>query len=310
MTARPPQQPGQGPFGRLLPARRGLLLGAAGLALAGCGRRGEQKGDDQGGQQVDGPPRGSLEWAVAGEWRAQDRVRDEWRHPMETLRFFELQPRMTVAEFWPTTGWWTEILAPYLKEGGGRYVAVGFQTGAGADPAQAAVNRAFEDRFAADPRLYGEIAFSQFGATSGPVAEPGSLDLVLFMRTLHLWMAAGIAEKAFADAFAAMRPGGVLGIEQHRLPPEADQDPVAASGYVQEAFVRQLAAEAGFAFVAASEVNANPEDDADHPFGVETLPPRLLTAPMGEPPNPDFDTAPFAAIGESDRMTLKFRKPE
>lgn len=291
------------------PARRALLTGAAALAfgaVAGCGRREEKAEPEAPG----GPPRGSLEWAVSGAWRAQDRVRDEYRHPMETLRFFGLQPRMTVADFWPGTGWYTEIVAPYLREGGGTYVAVGFQSGAGADPAQAALNAAYQARFGADRRLYGEIVFSEFGATSGPIAAAGSVDMVLFMRALHSWMAAGIAEKAFADAFAALRPGGVLGIEQHRLGPEQDQDPVAASGYVQEAFVRQLAAEAGFVFVAASEVNANPEDDKDHPFGVETLPPRLLTAPAGEPPNPDFDTTPFATIGESDRMTLKFRKPE
>jgi predicted methyltransferase len=292
------------------PARRALLTGAAALALAGlagCGRREEKAAEPD---APDGPPRGTLEWAVAGAWRAQDRIRDEHRHPMETLRFFGLQPRMTVADFWPGTGWYTEIVAPYLKEGGGKYVAVGFQSGAGADPAQVAVNGAYQQRFGADRRLYGEIVFSEFGPTSGPVAEAGSVDMVLFMRTLHSWMAAGIAEKAFADAFAALRPGGILGVEQHRLGPEEDQDPVAASGYVQEAFVRQLAAEAGFVFVAASEVNANPEDDKDHPFGVETLPPRLLTAPVGEPPDPDFDSEPFAAIGESDRMTLKFRKPE
>lgn len=289
--------------------RRALLSGAAAVALAGlagCSRR-EEKAEPE---APDGPPRGSLEWAVSGAWRAQDRARDEWRHPMETLRFFGLQPRMTVADFWPGSGWYSEILAPYLKEGGGRYVAVGFQSGAGADPAQAALNAAYQTRFGSDRRLYGEVVFSEFGATSGPIAEPGTVDMVLFMRTLHAWMAAGIAEKAFADAFAAMRPGAILGVEQHRLGPEQDQDPVAASGYVQEAFVRQLAAEAGFVFVSASEINANPEDDKDHPFGVDTLAPMRLTAPVGEPPDPDFDRAPFDAIGESDRMTLKFRKPE
>ena len=115
---------------------------------------------------------------------------------------------------------------------------------------------------------------------------------------------------AFADAYAALKPGGVLGVEQHRLGPEEDQDPVAANGYVQEAFVRQLAAEAGFVFVAASEVNANDKDTKDHPFGVDTLPPMRLTAPQGQPADPTFDRSKFEAIGESDRMTLKFRKPE
>ena len=277
------------------------------MALAGCGR--EEK-TAEGPPQPEGPPKGSLEWAVAGPWRAQDRIRDPARHPMETLRFFGLQPRMTVVEFWPGSGWWTEILAPYLAEGDGRYVAAGFQTGPGADPSQVALMSAFQTRFTRDRKLYGEIEMSAFGPTSGPVTAPGTADMVLFMRNLHAWMAAGVAEKAFADAYAALRPGGVLGVEQHRLGPDGDQDPAAANGYVQEAFVKQLAAEAGFAFVAASEINANERDTKDHPFGVETLPPMALTAPRGSPPDPAFDRSKYDAIGESDRMTLRFRKPE
>ena len=288
-------------------SRRNVLSGGAALlALAGCNR--EKTAEPP--PQPDGPPKGSLEWAVAGPWRAQDQVRDVWRHPMETLRFFGLQPRMSVVEFWPGSGWWTEILAPYLAEGGGSYIAAGFQTGPGADPAQKALTDAFQKRFTNDRRLYGEIVLSEFGPTSGPVAPAGTVDLALFMRNIHAWMAAGIAEKAFADAYAALRPGGVLGVEQHRLGPDKDQDPTAADGYVQEAFVRQLAVEAGFAFVAASEINANEKDTKDHPFGVETLPPMGLTAPRGSPPDPTFDRSKYDEIGESDRMTLRFRKPE
>ena len=301
--------------GSLFASRRSWLAGTAALGLvmvSGCGR-----GDDKAAAPEaeipapQGPPEGSLEWAVAGPWRSvSDRARDADRHPMETLRFFGLQPAMTVVDFWPGSGWYTEILAPYLAEGRGTYVAAGFQTGPLTDPAQSALMAAFEQRFTADQDLYGEIVLSAFGPTSGPVAEAGTADMVLFMRFIHAWMAAGIAEKAFADAFAALRPGGILGIEQHRLAPDKDQDPAAASGYVQEAFVKQLAAEAGFVFVAASEINANPDDDTDHPFGVETLAPRRLTAPAGEPADPEFDRTEYDAIGESDRMTLKFRKPE
>ena len=284
-----------------------MLSGAVSLlALAGCSR--EKTAEPP--PRPDGPPKGSLEWAVSGPWRAQDRSRDVWRHPMETLRFFGLQPRMTVVEFWPGSGWWTDILAPYLAEGGGHYIAAGFQTGPGADPAQSQLTAAFQNRFTNDRRLYGEIELSEFGPTSGPVAPVGTVDMVLFMRNIHAWMAAGIAEKAFADAYAALRPGGVLGIEQHRLGPDKDQDPTAADGYVQEAFVKQLAAEAGFAYVAASEINANEKDTKDHPFGVETLPPMGLTAPRGSPPDPTFDRSKYDDIGESDRMTLRFRKPE
>lgn len=289
-----------------------MLGGAAGLALAGlvgCGREEARKVDAPPAPQ--GPPEGSLEWAIAGSWRSpQDKARDAARHPMETLRFFGLQPRMTVVEFWPGSGWYTEILAPYLAHGAGTFIGALFPEGPTADPAQAALNAAFRTRFSSDRRLFGEPQFSIFGAGSGPVAPPGTADMALFLRTLHGWMAAGIAEKAFADAYAALKPGGVLGVEQHRLGPEEDQDPVAANGYVQEAFVRQLAAEAGFVFVAASEVNANEKDTKDHPFGVDTLPPMRLTAPRGQPADPEFDRSKYDEIGESDRMTLKFRKPQ
>jgi predicted methyltransferase len=295
---------------RLLLSRRGLLSGAAAVTLTGLASCGRKEKTAEPPPAPDGPPQGSLEWAVAGPWRAQDKVRDAARHPMETLRFFGLQPRMTVVEFWPGSGWWTEILAPYLAEGAGKYVAAGFQTGAGADPSQVALMAAFQQRFTNDRRLYGEIELAAFGPTSGPVTLAGTADMALFMRNINAWMAAGVAEKAFADAYAALRPGGVLGIEQHRLGPEEDQDPAAANGYVQEAFVKQLAAEAGFAFVAASEINANERDTKDHPFGVETLPPMGLTAPRGSPPNPNFARSKYDAIGESDRMTLRFRKPE
>lgn len=299
--------------GRLVTSRRSWLAGTAALglvAVAGCGRE-EPSARDAVPETPSGPPEGSLEWAIAGPWRsASDRARDADRHPMETLRFFGLQPTMTVVDFWPGSGWYTEILAPYLAEGEGKYIAAGFQTGPLTDPAQSQLMAAFEQRFMTDKRLYGEIVLSAFGPTSGPVAEAGTADMVLFMRYIHAWMAAGIAEKAFADAFAALKPAGILGVEQHRLGPEQDQDPAAASGYVQEAFVKQLAAEAGFAFVAASEINANPDDDTDHPFGVETLAPLRLTAPRGEPADPEFDRTEYDAIGESDRMTLKFRKPE
>jgi len=292
--------------------RRAVLAGACMAAFAGlaaCGKKEDKAAPAPAAPS--GPPEGSLEWAVAGSWRsAADKARDAWRHPAETLRFFGLQPKMTVVDFWPGSGWYTEILAPYLNKGGGTLYLAGFAEGPAADPAQLAINQALKARLEADKKLYGTVQFSAFGAGSGPVAPAGTADLVLFQRFLHAWMAAGIAEKAFSDAYAALRPGGVLGVEQHRLQPDEDQDPAAANGYVQEAFVKQLAAEAGFAFVEASEINANPADTKDHPFGVETLAPRRLTAPMGEPANPEFDRTKYDAIGESDRMTLKFRKPE
>ena len=295
-------------------SRRRLLGGAAaagGLALvSACGRNRPQADPETGDDSVPAAPEGSLEWAVAGPWRAQDRARDEWRHPVETLTFFGIRPDMRVVEMWPGVGWYTEILAPYLARGGGKLFAAGFEIGPDTDAALRQVMSRFEARFTGDRRLYGDVAITAFGPASGPLAPTASIDLVLFLRSLHAWMAAGIAEKAFADAFAALKPGGVLGVEQHRGASGGDQDPAAASGYVQEAFVKQLAAEAGFIFVAASEINANPDDTKDHPFGVDTLPPNNLTAPPGQPPDPEFDRGRYDAIGESDRMTLKFRKPE
>ena len=300
----------QARIGRTGPSRRAMLAGVGLVLISGvaaCGRKEEKTADPE---APAGPPEGSLEWAIQGPWRAADRPRDIYRHPLETLRFFGLQPALHVVEFWPGSGWYTEILAPYLAKGDGEYYGAGFATGPGTDPAQAALVANFERRFGSDRRLYGDVKFSAFGSGTGPVAPAGTADMALFMRNIHAWMAAGIAEKAFADAYAALKPGGVLGVEQHRLAPDEDQDPAASNGYVQEAFVKQLAAEAGFIFVAASEINANPEDTKDHPFGVETLPPRLLTAAQGEAPDPAFDSAKYRAIGESDRMTLKFRKPE
>ncbi len=302
----------QNPSTVTAPSRRTMLMMAtATLVLpAACNRKPEPKPEAKAPEVPAGPPEGTLEWAIEGPWRLADRGRDAARHPMETLRFFDLQPRMTVVDFWPGSGWYTEILAPYLSRGGGTYYAAGFPTGPGADPAQAALVANYERRFTSDPKLYGTVKFSAFGPETGEVAPAGSADLVLFLRNIHAWMASGIVEKAFADAFDALRPGGLLGIEQHRLAPDEDQDPAAANGYVQEAFVRQLAAEAGFVFVAASEINANATDTKDHPFGVETLAPHRLTAPRGSAPDPTFDRAKYEAIGESDRMTLKFRKPE
>lgn len=306
------------PFAARRLSRRALVagLGAGGL-LAAC-RRSPEADEPTAPETPAGPAEGSLGWAIAGPWRAADSARDAWRHPAETLEFFEIRPDATVIEFWPGAGWWTEILAPYLARGGGRLHVANFElppappegeTPDEADLATAQIVARFRERFGGNRRLYGEVAMSEFGPTSGPVAPANSADLALFMQNLHNWMAAGIAEKAFADAFAALKPGGVLGVEQHRGASGGTQDPAATSGYVQEAFVKQLAAEAGFAFVAASEINANPRDTKDHPFGVWTLPPQRLTAPRGQAPDPEFDRTPYDAIGESDRMTLKFRKP-
>lgn len=275
-------------------SRRGVLAG--GVALAACRSR----------TDIPAAPR-TIEASVAGPWRAApDRARDRYRHPAETLAFWGLKPGQTVVEFWPGAGWYTDIVAPFIKGAGGKYYAVGLQT---QDEEGRKLDEAFRAKLAAAPKIYGAPVFTSFGPTSGPVAPAGSADLVLFLRNIHNWMAAGVAEKAFRDAFAALKPGGVLGVEEHRADPAATPDVMAASGYVPQAYVVQLAQEAGFRLDAASEINANPKDDHNHPFGVWTLPPVRRSSAPGQPALSDADRAKYDAIGESDRMTLRFVKP-
>lgn len=274
-------------------SRRAILLSAA--ALSACS--GRPKGAS--------PPT-TLAAAVAGPWRPPlDRARDRWRHPLESLTFWGLKPGQTVVEFWPGAGWYTDIIAPFLAATAGRFYAAGLQA---TDPEGREMVEAYQRRIADNAKLYGKVEFTAFGPTSGPVAPAGTADLVLFLRNLHNWMAAGLAEKAFRDAFAALKPGGVLGVEEHRADAAAVPDVMASSGYVSQAYVVQIAQEAGFTLAAASEINANPKDTRDHPFGVWTLPPVRRSSPRGQPADPAFDHSKYDAIGESDRMTLKFVK--
>ncbi len=285
-------------------SRRSLILGAA-AGLSACGRKTAVAPASAAAKGAR-----TLEAAVAGRWRSPaDKARDVWRHPVETLTFWDLRPGQTVVEFWPGAGWYTEILAPFLAQTRGKLYAATLQADPN-DPAAAEIVEAYRRKLAAKPRLYGQVEITRFGPTSGPVAPAGTADRVLFLRNLHNWMAAGIAEKAFKDALAALKPGGILGVEEHRGQTGRVQDVLAADGYVQQAYVVQMAAEAGFVLAGASEINANPKDTKDHPFGVWTLPPTRLSAPRGEPPEPSFDHAKYDAIGESDRMTLKFVKPQ
>lgn len=283
------------------------LIAAALLATAACGPRAERPTEPPAGAQASTAPAGSLAWAAAGPWRIAPE-RDRYRHPVETLSFFGIRNDMHVIEVYPGRGWYTAILAPYLANGGGTLTVAAFDPAA-EDEAQRKVLEAFKTRFA-DVETYGEIRYAVLTPTSGPLMPDGSADMALVLRNVHTLMAAGFAEKAFADLHRALKPGGLLGIEQHRAAPSGLQDPLATNGYVQEAYVRALAEEAGFEFVGASEINANPKDTKDHPFGVWTLPPILRTAPVGQPDDPNFDTARYRQIGESDRMTLLFRKPE
>jgi predicted methyltransferase len=240
----------------------------------------------------------ALITAVAGANRSPAFVaRDIYRHPSASLSFWGLKPKDTIVEIWPSGGYWTEILAPYAKATGGTYVA-----------AVASAAHPLAARFS-DKAVYGEIVTTVFNATSGPLVAPGTADFVLTARNIHDWLTTpGMTKKAFADFYAALKPGGLLAVEDHRADPRPMKKD-ASDGYMSTAVVVKLAEDAGFRLDAQSEINANPKDTKDHPFGVWTLPPTRRSAPPGQPADPTFDHAKYDAIGESDRMTLRFRKP-
>lgn len=292
-----------------------LGLSAAGLGLGACDRKTAPRTDNaHPTPKGSGPdqPKGGLDWAVKGAWRRPENIiRDAWLHPRDSLDFFGLTGSMTVMEIWPGLGYWTEILAPLLNQGKGHYIAALMQAIPGQGQAATALAQAFKDHFQAPlNRLnFGTLGITEFGGTTDPAVPVNSVDLVLICNSLHTLMAAGLTDKLFGDIAAALKPGGTLGLIQHRAKSDGIQDPAAANGYVQEAYVKELAAEAGLTFVASSEINANPKDTKNHPFGVMTLPPERLSAPIGMAANPKFNHALYDAIGESDRMTLKFRKP-
>lgn len=252
---------------------------------------------------------------LAGTHRSDDhRARDAFRHPAETLEFMGLEANMQVAEIWPGgSGWYLNVIAPVLKTGGGSYYAVTpWDPASENERVQAAIKK-FDETIVADTQTYGTVHRTLMRGDKTDIAPEGSLDMVLTFRNVHNWMT-GNAEtdnsQNYMNAFfKALKPGGTLGVVEHRANDAAAQDPAAGSGYVHVAQVKALAEAAGFEFVAASEVNANPKDTADHPFGVWTLPPTKASAKRGEDMAADFDRAHFDAIGESDRMTLKFRKP-
>ncbi|MGI4878171.1 MAG: class I SAM-dependent methyltransferase [Janthinobacterium lividum] len=235
---------------------------------------------------------------LAGPQRSEaNRARDQFRHPVETLAFFGLKPTMTVVEITPAGGWYTEILAPYLRDHG-HYIA------AGSDPTTengAKGVARFKAKLDADPANFGKVEVTTFAKDRYDIAKPGTADMVLSFREIHNYYTGGYAPETFKAFYAALRHGGVLGVVEHRLPEGRPAEREGTSGYMKVSTVKRLAEAAGFRFVAASEVNANPKDTADYPDGVWTLPPSYQLG--------DKDRAKYAAIGESDRMTLKFVKP-
>jgi predicted methyltransferase len=238
---------------------------------------------------VDGPQRS-----------AKNVARDQYRHPFEVLSFFGVGEKAIVVEIDPGgTGYWTEILAPYLKEHG-RYIAANGPKDSSSEEVQRG-NAAFAAKISADPANYAEVEVSEFDPGRKDPVQPGRADFVLTFRNIHNWMADGTAEIAFRAFYEALKPGGVLGVEEHRGRADAPQDPKAKSGYVRQDYAIQLAEAAGFELAGVSEVNANPKDTKDYPAGVWTLPPTYRLK--------DQDRDKYAAIGESDRFVLKFVKP-
>ncbi len=229
-------------------------------------------------------------------------ARDEARHPLEELTFFGLTPQSTVVEIWPGGGYWTEILAPLLHDHGAYYVALQGKGRSEATNVEAdKLNALFHAKVEADSTTYGKLTPTVFGVGQGDIAPAGSVDFILSFRNLHNWLEDGFAAEAFATFYRALKPGGVLGLEDHRGQRDTPQDPKATDGYVRQDYAIALAEKAGFVFAGASEINANLKDTANWPKGVWTLPP---TFRLG-----DQDKAKYEAIGEADNFVLKFRKP-
>jgi predicted methyltransferase len=245
----------------------------------------------------------TLNAAVGNPARSAKFVaRDTARHPLAELDFFGVTPQSTVVEIWPGGGYWTEILAPFLQDRGAYYVALqGKGPSEAADAEADKLNALFRGKIEADKATYGKLTPTVFGVGQDEIAPPGSADFVLSFRNLHNWLKEGFAPEALAAFYRALKPGGVLGLEDHRGQRDAPQDPKAADGYVRQDYAIALAEKAGFVFAGSSEINANLKDTANWPKGVWTLPP---TFRLG-----DQDRAKYEAIGEADNFVLKFRKP-
>lgn len=284
------------------------LLGslAACVLLVACGGSGSNEGDDaSSNEQTTVSYETRFDTIMASDHRTpQERARDAHRHPKETLLFFGIEPDMSVVEIWPGGGWYTQVIAPFLKTGGGKYYAASFAREGANERILASLN-AYHELYVARPEIYGDVTMS---ALTGPIAPDGPVDAILTFRNLHNWIAQDIADDYLSDFYEALKPGGVLGIVQHRANGSgAPRD--GSWGYVYTDDVIALAEDAGFVFEEAAEINANPADTKDHPFGVWTLPPVSRTSTVQGLQMADFDPSRYAEIGESDRMTLRFRKP-
>lgn len=282
---------------------------AATLGLAACGQKSEQPATpiaaaDQPAETT--PPATiadvqveRIDTVLAGSWRSDaNKARDIYRHPKETLAFFGVKPESSVIEIAPGGGWYSEILAPLVK-GSGNYVAA-FAEDATSEYS-ARNNAKLREKFAADAERFGDAKFAEFNIKTPDLGADGSADFVLTFRNVHNWLGGGNGPAMFAAFEKALKPGGVLGVVEHRAAAGANLAADDKSGYLETATVIKLATDAGFQLVEESEINANPKDTKDYEKGVWTLPPSLALG--------DVDRDKYLAIGESDRMTLKFVKP-
>ena len=247
-----------------------------------------------------------MDAVLAGDWRDADNVaRDAWRHPRETLAFFGVGPSQTIVEISPGGGWYTEILAALPGEKGGYIGVINDPAKSGNERAQnyySEANTKLRDKLAARPDVYGEATLVEIDPKAPVIGEPGSADVVLTFRNVHNWVMAGNEAAMFQSFYDVLAPGGVLGVVEHRAAAGKTLAEVKTSGYLPEDYVIGLAEAAGFVLEEKSEINANPADTKDHPNGVWTLPPGNN--------HEEADAAKYAAIGESDRMTLRFVKPQ
>ena len=244
----------------------------------------------------------SLDEVISGHHRSEEnKSRDIDRHPKETLEFFGITEEMTVVEVWPSAGWYTEIIAPYLNDSG-QYISASFDINSDRDYFKR-MAQLFLSKLNEHSELYGNADHGIFELPDRiKITEPGTVDMVLTFRNIHNWMARGQEKIAMQAFFEVLKPGGKLGVVEHRGNPAIAQDPKATSGYVNEAFMIELAESVGFVLEASSEINANPKDSKDHREGVWTLPPTYESLN-------DDEKIVFSNIGESDRFTLKFSKP-
>ena len=263
-----------------------LMIGLAGNSLAG-----------------DLSVAARVEAAMFGDHRSADNTaRNRYRHPVGTLTFLGLKDGMTVMEIWPGGGWYTEVLAPAIRDHG-KFIVAGYDVAVPDQPDyRYRLQKRLLEKFAANPELYDQVGVVKFSPPeSASLGAAGSVDMILTFRNTHGWVSDGLAQSIFSEFARVLKPGGILGLVQHRAADGADPATTAEQGYVSEQAVIALAAAAGLELEARSAVNANPKDTKDHPEGVWTLPPSLRLE--------DQDKDKYLAIGESDRMTLRFRKP-